>query len=182
MGVVPYQPQWIDGRESGPSLRDCATRYRAIADSLGGCRGLRVLDFGAWGNYFGARLSHDFGHHTVAVDDSPELSPAPGVEVVAARLQPEEVHGLGRFDITLCLSVLHHHQRWREYLDELTAVTDGVLFVEVAHPGEALPGVHTQRQPIHDRLLEMGGEVICQTPGWDTQFLRPTYRVDVQSL
>ena len=176
---MPYQPQWIDGRESGPSLRDCATRYRAIADSLGGCRGLRVLDFGAWGNYFGARFFHDSGHHTVAVDDSPDLTPAPGVQVVAARLQPWEIHDLGRFDVTLCLSVLHHHEGWREYLDELAAITDEVLFVEVAQPGEALPGVEVPRTPIHDRLLEMGGTVVCRTPGWDAQFLRPTYRIAV---
>lgn len=174
-----YQPEWKDGREVGTGRRDAAGRYKLIADYLDGMREFHVLDFGAYGNYFSARLASDFGAHCVAVDDCAGLTEAPGVTVVNRRLSMPELVDLGTFDVALCLSVLHHLPDWRAYLDALTSMAP-LVFVETAWHLEILPKARAHRDSIaiHDAVLDAGGKILGYTPGYDASFQRPLWVID----
>lgn len=153
-------------------------RYHAITDYLGDRVGLHILDFGCWNSYFAARLAHDYGHHVIAVDNTP-ITPAPGVEVVNKYLGPKDIRRLGHFDAGLCLSVLHHQKQPRSYLNALLAVCE-VLFVESAHPDETLPGVDTHKHSpmILTEIAKHHPTALCDTPGWDENYHRTLWVID----
>lgn len=163
---MSYQPRWEDGREHDVGVRDCAGRYAAIRDYLRGLAdGFTVLDLGAAGGYFCRRLHDDCGARCVAVDSDPLLGdPYPGITVVPRHLTPDEVRGLGRFDVALCLSVLHHHADWRDYLG---AVLDSapVVFVETASPAERWGAEFKTRAVGALRELSAVGTMLVRTPG-----------------
>lgn len=174
-----YQPGWRDGKELGTGKRDAAGRFTAIADYLDDRRGFTVLDFGAYGGYFSARLVEQFGATCTAVDDSPHLTESPGVRVIRERLTPTGIRQLGKFDVVLCLSVLHHLKTWRATLNALLSATP-VVFIETAHPDETLPraGNHEASPKILAALEKAGGTVITHTPGYDKRFERPLFVID----
>lgn len=184
---MSYQPLWINGREVGVGLRDCNTRYRAIADSLHASPGAigSALDFGAYGCYFSARLAEDFNASVTAVDGDPVLAdsyhkPQRGsVSLVVKRLEPKEIQDLGWFDVALCLSVLHHHQDWKRYLMALLDAAP-ILFVETPHPAEVLPNAlgHNHSEAIIATMLnDLQAQPLVQTPGWDATHQRTLWRV-----
>lgn len=151
-----YQPQWIDGREVGVGLRDCHGRYKAIAKHIPKTRGLRVLDLGAYNGYFCRRLVDDFDARCVAVDSAAELEPYCNVSVIRRHITPADIYSLGRFDVALCLSVLHHYPNWAEYLRALLD-TSTTAFVESANPAENLGFPKTQwAQGLHYGLQNVG--------------------------
>lgn len=177
-----YQPEWRDGREVGKGRRDAAGRYEAIAGYLGDARDFTALDFGAYGNYFSARLVEQFNARCTAVDDTTGLAESPGVSVVNRRLSAQELKDLGPYDVALCLSVLHHLTDWRVYLDALLDIAP-VLFVETAHPDEVLPKAkaHSQSREIEsalDALAAEGGTILTFTPGYDSRHARPLWVID----
>ena len=178
-----YQPTWENGQEHGKGKRDAASRYAAIAEYLRTAppfdQPLTVLDFGAYGGYFSARLTEEFGAQCTAVDDSPFLKEIAGVEIIPQRLTPGEVSRLGPFDVALCLSVLHHLTQWRTTLKALRKVST-VLFVETANPDETLPraAVHSASPAIHSTMAEAGGVILTETPGYDAKFMRPLWVLD----
>lgn len=176
-----YQPQWRDGREIGVGRRDAAGRYTAILRHLGTPKGLRVLDFGAYGGYFSLRLLHDGALACTAVDDSAALTAVqePGLTAINRRLTPSELAELGQFDAALCLSVLHHLPDWHDYLTVLREAAP-LLYVETAHPAESLPRAvaHSHSQAITDTIDALGGTIIAHTPGYDAAHDRPLWVLD----
>lgn len=173
---MSYQPEWRGGRTVGTSRRDAEGRYHAIAEYLKGRSGFTALDLGAHQGYFSHRLADEFGAAVTAVDDYPGLQPRDGVTVIRRRLAAGEVTQLGHFDVSLCLSVLHHLPRWRDMVDALLAVSD-VLFVEIADPGEHLPRAvaHSASAHIASYIERLGGRVLARTPGYDPEFSRPLW-------
>src|SRR5882762_5683307 len=110
-----YQPQWIDGKEVGTGWRDAAGRYDAIKRYLVARQGREdvrqfkdptVLEIGAYNGYFCHRLHDDFNAQCLAVDGQPFLTARPGTNVLHKLATPDDIVGLGAFDIVLCLSVL----------------------------------------------------------------------------
>lgn len=174
--MLLYQPTWSDGREHGKARRDANARYQAIANHLNNRHGFTVLDFGAYGGYFSARLTEQFGATCTAVDDSPHLTETPGVTVIRERLTPTQLRKLGPFDIALCLSVLHHIPQWRATLNALTSVAS-TLFIETAHPDETLPKAvaHGSSAAIQTAVQKAGGIQLCHTPGYDHKHQRPLW-------
>ena len=182
-GPVGYQPVWQGGKEVGHGTRECASRYEAIRDYIKASdapRGFRVLDLGAYNGYFCRRLHEDFGAQCVAVDSCRELVPSPGVEVVNRQLSPQDVKRLGRFDVTLCLSVLHHHANWGQYLSALLVSAD-LVFIETAHPGERLGEFSEYAQGAHREMSRLG-RVIAQTPTMHQERLRPLWVVNMRDM
>lgn len=182
-----YQPEWRNGKEHGRGKRDAASRYQAIAERIAyaGLRpGFTVLDFGAYGGYFSARLAEEFGAVCTAVDDSPKLKPAPGITVINERVTPSGIAKLGTFDVVLCLSVLHHSTNWRNYLEALTEAAGELLFVETANPDETLPKAkaHNQSKAIHTAVERAGGEVIVKTAGYDSRYARPVWVITTKAV
>lgn len=141
-----------------------------------------ILDFGALTCRQPTWLAERYTAAVTAVDDSPELldtftTPQRGtVNIVTRRIGPTEIKRSGPYDVAICLSVLHHLAHWRSYLTALTA-SARIVFVEIPHPDEVLPGVDTHKNTpaIHAELAKCGATIICETPGWDSRFLRNTY-------
>jgi hypothetical protein len=177
-----YQPQWVDGREVGVGNRECASRYRAIKDYLTQNTNVHfmptVLDLGAYTGYFCRRLHDDLGAQCTAVDNNPSLEESEGVTVIPRLLNPAGVRELGHFDVTLCLSVLHHHANWYDFLAALVESAD-VVFIETAHPQERM---NNQYRPYvigaHQEMQKIG-KVIAETPPlYDSKYKRPLWVVD----
>lgn len=160
-----YQPLWVAGQEVGAGLRDCNGRYQALATYLRkiSMRPRRVLEIGAYTGYFCRRLAEDFGAQCIAVDDHRGLEAYPGVEVIKARLDPLAISSLGRFDVVICMSVLHHHNNWHDYLTALLQAGD-VLFIETANPLERLGTVQRQYALGAHQEISALGRVLTQTP------------------
>ena len=179
---MPYLPQWIEGKEVGTGTRDGNTRYEAIrnyllANDIGD--NPTVLDLGAWNGYFSRRLAEDFDAHCTAVDDTLELQPYPGVTVINRRLAADEI--TETYDVVIAMSVLHHLDNWRQYLDAILAAGK-VVFLEVAIPDESLPKAkaHNSSKAIMRavKAKKLGGTIIAETPGYDFSHLRPLIVVD----
>lgn len=177
--MVAYQPTWANGREVKPGRRPCDSRYAAIANYLAGRQDFTVLDFGSHLGYFSQRLHEDFNADCTAVDDYQHLTEKPGVTVINERLTAAQVRKLGTFDVTLCLSVLHHVPQWKAML---SAILDSapIVFLEVADPDETLPGArtHGKSEQIFAAIEGTGARVLTHTKGFDDNYHRPLWVLD----
>lgn len=190
-----YQPEWKDGKEHGTGWRDAAGRYEAIKRHLV-TRMARtdvkqfdkptVLDIGAYNGYFCRRLADDFQARCLAVDGQPFLepyrSPSGGyVDVDRALWTPQDIREreAGGVDIILCLSVLHHHENWLDFLKAMIA-RGTCLFIETANPQENLSEIaRTNARAAWSWLYANDAEVIVRTPPMNDQpDLRPLWVLD----
>lgn len=165
-----YQPMWENGQTVGPQERDCEGRYAAIAPYV--ADGARVLDFGAFTGYFSHRLADERNAKCLAV--APEALPYLGVTAIRERMTVEGIRGLGRFDVALGLSVLHHCDPWIDYFDALCDAADTVI-IEVPHRDERFD--HCAAEKVADIADTVAGSVLCLTAGYQTALLRPTVLV-----
>jgi 2-polyprenyl-3-methyl-5-hydroxy-6-metoxy-1,4-benzoquinol methylase len=186
-----YQPEWVDGKEVGTGWRDCAGRYDAIKryltermsrTDIRQFKDPTVLELGAYNGYFCHRLHDDFNAQCLAIDGQPFLKSRPGTAIINKTVSPEEIVALGAFDISLCLSVLHHHVNWGEYMQALFEVTTGVMFIELAHPNEpALDNNARTYAFAAERIIRQvpGAREIAKTAPMNiTKPLRSLYVVD----
>ncbi len=177
-----YQPVWDmkNHCEVGTGWRDCDGRFQAIKNYLlekgGHDYAFSVLEVGAYNGYFCRRLHDDFNAECLAVDNNPRLEEAPGVRVIPKLLNPDAIRELGHFDVTMCMSVLHHRQDWYDFIDALLKSAD-VIFIETANPNENLGQYKPYAVGAH---LELGkiGTVIAQTAPMYGNHLRPLWVVD----
>lgn len=179
-GPVGYQPGWVDGKEVGVGTRQCASRYKAIREYIqqsGASISPTVLDIGAYTGYFCRRLVDDLGAQCTAVDNNPQLEESDGVRVIPKLLNPDEIRKLGHHDVTLCLSVLHHHQNWFDYLSALVESAD-IVFIETAHPDERMSAHHKPYVIGAHREMQRIGKLIAETPPLYGNYLRPLWVVD----
>ena len=169
MTAARYSPAWYDTDPRFEAMRDY------LADRPVG----HVLDFGALNNRMATQFVQRYQCHVVAVDDSDELTPAKGVDVDRRRLGPSDIRKLGHYDVTLALSVLHHQKQPKHCLRALMDISD-VLFIEVPHPDEILPGVDTHKHTptLLAELDRMAAQPLCRTPGWDPTYLRTLYTIE----
>lgn len=188
---MKYQPEWINGKTVGQSLRDAEGRYGAVSSYLGDMRGFTALDLGAHSGYFSFRMAEEFNAEVVAVDDAQELAdtfrhaPADSsrtgrVTGVFQRVDARTLKTMRDFDVVLCLSVLHHVTWWRSMLDILLPKAK-ILFVETAVAGEELPGAIAHSPEIPRAVEIRGGRKIYESPGFDGRFMRPLYVIDRRS-
>jgi 2-polyprenyl-3-methyl-5-hydroxy-6-metoxy-1,4-benzoquinol methylase len=180
-----YQPGWEDGHEVGTALRQCNSRYLAIEDHLkhNGWQytpslnePMTVLDLGAYTGYFCKRLHDTFGAQCVAVDNQPRLKASEGVRVIKELLNPGRIRReLGHFDVALCLSVLHHHADWYDYITALRESAD-LCFFETASLDEPLGSYRGYAAGAEEVLTDIG-TIIARTPPMHGQHLRPLWAV-----
>lgn len=180
--VHGYQPLWIQGANVGEGRRSCEDRYRMISDALKGKKIKKILDVGAHSGYFAVRLAEEMGAEATAVDGNPDLKDALEAQA-SARVtgvheyaDAELLKSLGRFDVGLCLSVLHHVDWWPEMLEILSAQCR-LLFVECAVPAES-PGGHAGRLASTVAEVEKkGGVKIGESASFDGTAMRPMYLI-----
>ena len=155
-----YQPLWVNGKTVGTGRRDVETRWAAISPHI--AKGSRVLDLGAAQGYFSVRSAVELGCSVVAVDpDLADMSDVQNVHCVRRIVSPHDVNELGKFDLALALSILHHIDKWQKMLDVLVANATTVI-VETPHPKETLKDTrkNARLQEIYDRTR---GTVLCET-------------------
>ena len=159
--------------------RHSEARLAAITEYLDGRHGFTVLELGALDGYFSTQLAEQFGAHATAVDDSRHLTDTPGVTAIHSRLTATEIRKLGQFDVTLCLSVLHHLTAWKSTLNALLDSAP-IVFIETAHPNETLPkaAAHKHSAAITAAVEKAGGVDIAHTPGYDPKHSRPLFVID----
>lgn len=110
--------------------RQSAARADRIADEGRRIQAETIIDVGAHDGAIARRLASDFA--VTAVDDHPRKG------TVHMTVTADNVADLGRADVVLALSVLHHMADWPQVLDGLRRVARKVLIVEVPHPDEQL--------------------------------------------
>ena len=171
--MQPYQDVWIKGNLHEAGQRDCTARYAAIKSNLSG-DGFSVLDMGAYSGYFSFRLAEDFNAKCLAIDDYihlPKLVRAnanPNVKALNKRLSLGQFQDLGRFDVILCLSFLHHVDNWRGHLEYILE-NSACAFIEIPHPSEILPNARNKDilMDIYKAVHDIPGEDIAQVSGYD---------------
>lgn len=155
--------------------RECASRWDAIHSDMQGAFDaedvFRVLDLGAYEGYFTRRLLDAYPNaEVVAVDDWRGLplalagSPA---RVINERLSSSDVGELGSFEVTLCLSVLHHVPEWREMFSVIHDQSDQ-LYLEVPDASEVLPKAVAHSAELSEYVQGLGsrfGERLTVAPG-----------------
>lgn len=181
-----YQPLWIDGQTVGDAKRDAVTRYEAIAGRLGYLpSGFRAVDVGAHSGYFAYRMADELGADVLAIDGDDALrdgvarqetgGSSAGVKPLFENLTAGQLPELGSFDVGLCLSVLHHLPWWEQMLDDMLTACS-LVFVETAVPGENLAWISERTEATCAAVRALpGAEVVCEVPGFDDRFMRPTY-------
>ena len=187
-----YQPLWIDGQTVGDARRDAVTRYEAIASRLGHLpAGFRAVDVGAHSGYFAYRMADELGAEVLAIDGDEALREGVSamdsgrtrsrVTPAYSNLLPGQLPDLGRFDVGLCLSVLHHLHWWSDMLEDMLDAC-ALVFIETAVPGENLAWISERTEGICAAVKGLRGEVICEVPGFDERYRRPTYVIPGRGL
>lgn len=180
--VHNYQPLWIDGSNVGVGRRSCDDRYQMISGALKDKKVKKILDVGAHSGYFAVRLAEETGAEATAVDGNPDLKDAlaaqgsPRVRGVHEYADASLLKSLGRFDVGLCLSVLHHVDWWSEMLEIMSAQCR-FLFVECAVPAESPGGNHERLAATISAVQKRGGVQIGESDSFDGTAKRPMYLI-----
>jgi hypothetical protein len=155
---APYQDIWRDGRLVTKGRRDCADRYRiilpALQERVG--KGFTVADVGGWDGYFPIRLAEDLDAIAVNIDQRTRSLP---VEHRVLTVTADTVSQVGRHDVILALSILHHMDDWPDVYRALRRQSR-LLLVELAHPSESrtakVDGADRNTAPSYRQVMDDG--------------------------
>lgn len=112
----PYEIVEIGGRRIG-SLREAEGRWEAIRSVLVEHRARSMLDIGCAEGWFLRRAATELGCFALGVEAGPRLilgeiarihDEVERLATMKAMLTPEDMGGLPRCDVVVCLSVVHH--------------------------------------------------------------------------
>ena len=158
--------------------RNSADRLAAIIEYLGDTRGIKVLEFGALDGWFSQQLTEHLDAECTVVDDNPSLEGS-RLNVINKRLTATEIRKLGKFDVVLALSVLHHVPQWKATLNALLNAAP-VAFIETAVPDETLPKAvnHAASEQIIKAVQDAGAISISRNPGYDAKYMRDLWVID----
>jgi len=146
-----YQDIWVGGKVVQKGVRDCESRFNAIADLLKFKRPFSILDLGANFGYYSFRLLEKFsGYDPVAVMlESPRGAILADIcsrnehlkklIVLDKRIGSADILMLSaceHFDLVLCLNFLHHQQSgWEAAINAVLKVGKYVV-IETPHPSD----------------------------------------------
>lgn len=180
---MTYQDRW-DGTETVTTgYRECADRYRIIAEVLTAVsKPFTVLDVGAAEGYFAARIADEFGVQVTAIEPRVTLKRhrSQRIRWINQTVRPQDLDAMDTFDVVLALSLLHHIADWRTMLPALQRTARHSLIVETPHPQEALKIAVARHELglIDTAVRELGGVRIGTSSGvWDRTLQRGIYRI-----
>jgi len=121
---MTYQDKWGGGVVLQSGYRECSERYEYVRDvcrNLFSDRPFHVCDIGANVCYFGLRLTSDFptccvsayeNHHGAVAAARRHLAIYGNdrIQLSDAKVTLESIQRLGRYDLILAMSVLHHQE------------------------------------------------------------------------
>ena len=180
MKPIRYQDIWVRGRRIRRGIRDCEKRYWAIKRVAEKIRPKNILDIGADKGYFSFRLSEDFGAKCTMVEQRRDIKGIvianhnPKIKLINKTFSLEGARGLGRYDLILCMSILHHFDNWREIFRALLEKT-GNIIVETPNADEDKRTKNYSITPdIIGEIKKHENEIICRTPSGSGK-LRSTF-------
>ena len=150
-----YEPVEIGGRRY-PGKRDADERWNAIAATIKAYGAASLLDIGCAEGWFLRRAAEDFGCLALGIDGDQRRvilgevarlhDGVEGAAIMQANLTPDSIGKLPKFDMVLCLSVVHHVIRRggidaaREFTRALATRAERVVLFEMGTSDEkALP-------------------------------------------
>lgn len=154
-----YQDVWINGRKVTSGTREnCPIRYEILKNFFIRYKGrnIKILDLGANMGYFANRLAEDFPEFMIVTVEGRDeceiplkMSEAiyPGVRAITKNLYVSELKELlesEKFDVAICLNVLHHVAEEYIKLAELFLENVDTLIMEL-YDRKPLPGIHDDR-------------------------------------
>ena len=187
----PYEPVQIGGRHHA-AKREAEERWQAIAGVLSLNRARSVLDVGCAEGWFVRKAAEEFNCFSVGVDGSHDRvqtgeiarlhDQVPRAAVMTAILTGEDLRELPRFDVVICLSVVHHVIRAggmaaaEDFLQGVAACAKKAVIFEMGTSEEAqlswtslLPAMEGGQERFVTELLARSGltdvKVIASTPG-----------------
>ncbi len=182
---MDYQPTMSeDGLISeAPTIRDFHGRYQSVADNWPERISVAV-DFGAHAGTLIRKLALDgLTSSGVAIDGYSGLSGDSRITAINRDVTPRELGKIIREQpgntTVIALSVLHHLPEWEKYLGAISRNAK-TAFVETANPDEVLPEAvaHGDSGKIIRAVEKLGGVPVGESAGWDSRFMRTTWRID----
>lgn len=177
--MMTYIPD--SGPDTGVTSRTFLDRFQAIRDSWPD-DSTYVVDFGAYNGRMAGGLADALALRGVAIEGDHELMPGRElIKNVSEFVSPRDLGAIIRDypgATVLCLSVLHHLSDWRKYVGAIER-NASYAFIETANPDEVLPTAkaHSESAAIL-RWVEKRGVKVGESAGWDSRFLRSTWRLD----
>ena len=149
----------------------------------------RVLDLGANDGWLSARLA-GFGHRVVAVERNQrerrpvELTATGTIEWIEREISADELPTLGRFDVVIALSVLHHFPKPAEAWRNLHGMARQLAVVEIPDPREARrPAKASAWSNLRESVLATpGADVVLTLPGWGRDTSRSLVVVEIANV
>lgn len=157
-------------RVSGRGSRDVHKRWSAISRHLPEGP-FTSLDVGCAEGWMTEQLAK-YGE-AVGIDDSGRPNDPSDWRLIRATADVSLLASLGRFDVTLALSILHHMKDGVAAFDLLRGMS-GRLFVEIPHPNERGVANACDLTPVV-KVLESDGVPIVESPGYDRRYRRTVW-------
>lgn len=170
-----------DGPDDGTTRRTFVDRYNAIVDNWAPADSF--VDFGGYNGRLARNLAAEFDIHGTVIDSYPGLTGGLLVETVNKDVTPRElgkiIRDLPSPTTVIALSVLHHLPDWEKYIGAISRNAK-TAFVETANPDEVLPEAvaHGDSAKIIRAVEKLGGVPVGESAGWDSRFMRTTWRID----
>lgn len=144
--------------------RQSVRRGMLIANEAHRMKAESITDIGAHDGTIARRLAMD-GFSVLAVDDH-ERESGGGVLATKLTVNAANLGSLGRADIVVALSVLHHMPDWRGVLEGMRRVARKAVIVEVPHPAEKLKRARARHElpEMHAAVTEIASHVIGSAP------------------
>jgi SAM-dependent methyltransferase len=187
----PYEPVQIGGKRHA-AKRESEVRWQAIAGVLSQHRARSVLDVGCAEGWFVRKAAEDFNCFAVGVDGSHDRvqtgeiarlhDRVPRAAIMTGILSADDLREMPRFDVVICLSVVHHVIRAgglaaaEEFLQGIAACARKAVIFEMGTSEEGelswtslLPAMEGGQEKFVSELLTRSGlsniQVIASTPG-----------------
>jgi SAM-dependent methyltransferase len=115
-GRKAYQPLTIGGRQL-KATREFEGRWRTVSKVLTEYRAASVLDIGCAEGWLVRKAATELGCFAIGVEATDRLvageiarlhDDVGRMSIMRAMLMPEDIRRLPRFDVVICLSVVHH--------------------------------------------------------------------------
>ena len=187
-GFKSYQDIWLKGQVVQDGKRTCARRYKLIYDALAERYrpGFTVLDIGASEGYFSIRLSEDLGARPTMLEKKAEIvsiasaQENPNIRAVTGRFDKKTLSRLGKFDVIIALSIVHHFPNWGAMIKQILLMGDTII-IELPAQNER----STKRADAASGMMEVlqwyQPKLIGETAGYAEEAKRRLWCVDFPS-
>lgn len=124
-----------------------------------------VLDLGAWSGSISCGLAKKFGCKVTAIERYGPGEQHPKVNWISEEVRAKDLEAMGKFDLVVALSVLHHMADWAAAYWALRKIGKTVI-IEATNPEEGRPSGEPERSRALHQLVTREGRVIHYEPAY----------------